>query len=176
MKSLQTALGRLLMPAGPSRPTDPVRQAERQARTLAKRFGAELGLCFDRLRGAGINVWPPAGLRNDPYEGDHYAQSWTEALQHVQGYIAASWPTIPTCLQRLQPHVRAWLNDSLCNDESSTDEEMQAHWRAEFGLTIEQAAAAIAYRPRCLVEVFFGPFEETLDIVTLPKAAPRRAR
>lgn len=36
-----------------------------------------------------IIVWGPKGvdLANDPYEGDHYAQNWADALERVQTYV-----------------------------------------------------------------------------------------
>ncbi len=37
-----------------------------------------------------MNVWPPKGLAGeDPFEGDHYATDWVEALSMVQRYAAA---------------------------------------------------------------------------------------
>ena len=158
MKTLQTALGAMFRAP---RPADP----HRRAREAARRLGAEIGACFEKLPGGGMNVWPPKGCQADPFEGDHYAPDWSDALARVRAYAAAMSTAIPACLQQLAPRTRALLNDSLCNDEVSTDDELQAHWRTELGLTAEQAQATIAYRPRCLVEMFYRPFVETLDTV-----------
>ncbi len=158
MKTLRTALNTMFRPG---RAADP----HRRAREEARRLGAAIGACFEKLPGGGMNVWPPKGCQADPFEADHYAPDWSEALARVRAYAAAMVTAIPACLQLLAPRTRALLNDSLCNDESSTDDELQAHWRAELGLTPEQAQATIAYRPRCMVEVFYRPVPETLDTV-----------
>lgn len=161
MKELQRALRQTFRPA---RRPDP----HRKARELAKMTALAHGIEIEALQGsAGMNVWPPKGspIKEDPFEGDHYVQDWPDALERVQAYVAALAEAMPACLQALEPRVRALLNDSLCNDEGSSDEGIQAHWCAEFGLTAEQAAAVLGYRPRCLTEVFYRPFSETLDAV-----------
>lgn len=68
---------------------------------------------------------------------------------------------LPPCLVALGPQQRAWLNASIGNDEVSSDEEIQAHWVGELGLTQEQADAAISYRDRCLMP-FFQLFPEVM--------------
>ena len=68
---------------------------------------------------------------------------------------------LPPCLLALDPKQRVWLNSSIGNDEVSSDEEIQAHWVAELGLTEEQATAAIIYRDRCLMP-FFQLFPEVM--------------
>lgn len=81
MKTLQRRL-RALFRA----PREP--DIHRAARELAKRLAEAHGAEIERLRGGGFNVWPPCGLANDPYEGDHYAQDWQEVPEHVQAYVA----------------------------------------------------------------------------------------
>lgn len=68
---------------------------------------------------------------------------------------------MPACLLALPDLVKVQLNDSLCNDDVSDDDELRAHWITELGLTEAQADAALTYRPRCLAEVFFQVFPET---------------
>lgn len=159
MKALQRSLRETFRPA---RRPDP----HRKARELAKMTAVAHCIEIEPLPGSsGMNVWPPKGfpIEGDPFEGDHYAQDWPDALERVQAYVQALARALPDCLQVLEPRIRAFLNDSLCNDESSADEEIQAHWCAEFGLTAEQAAAALTYRARCLAEPLYRPFPETLD-------------
>lgn len=87
MKTLSRELGALFRPAPPRR-GDPHRKARERAKALAARLGVEV----ERLAGGGMNVWPPRGLAShaDPFEGDHYAQDWPDALQRVEAYEAAS--------------------------------------------------------------------------------------
>ena len=61
---------------------------------------------------------------------------------------------LPECLRQLNQAQRSQLNDSICNDENSGDEEIQAYWLEATGLTVEQAAEAIKYRTRCLFPFF----------------------
>ena len=41
-----------------------------------------------------MNVWPPKGLADclDPFDGDHFAEDWTDALSMVKQYVAALPP------------------------------------------------------------------------------------
>lgn len=76
--------GALTVTRGPS---DPFRRERDKARRLADRYGVEL----ERLAGGGMNVWPPRALvfgteLDDPYDGDHYAIDWEEALERVRAY------------------------------------------------------------------------------------------
>lgn len=158
MKLLQSALRSLFSEPSPV-------DAHERSRAQARKLGAELGVCFEALPDGGMNVWPPKECQSDPFEADHYACNWSEALERVQAYAAARGRDLPACLKALSPRVRALLNDSLCNDDASNDDDMQAHWQAEFGLNADQARAAMAYRARCLVDVFYRPFSETLDTV-----------
>jgi hypothetical protein len=80
MRTLQRALRAAFQPP---RATDP----QRRAREEAKRLAGLHGICLEKL-GGGINVWPPRGyVAADPYEGDHYAQDWCEALDHIRAYV-----------------------------------------------------------------------------------------
>jgi hypothetical protein len=66
------------------------RAADRKARELAKPLAERIGCDLERIDG-GLNVWPPASLADtarDPYEGDHYAADWPEALAMLQAYAA----------------------------------------------------------------------------------------
>lgn len=82
MKTLSTSLGRLFKPT-PTRKPD----AQRKAREEAKRFAALHGIAIEALKGGGMNVWPPRSFHlQDPWEGDHYAQDWSEALPMVRTY------------------------------------------------------------------------------------------
>lgn len=61
---------------------------------------------------------------------------------------------LPECLRLLSATQQSQLNDSICNDESSDDDEIQAYWVDVIGLMREQAAEAIKYRARCLLPFF----------------------
>lgn len=81
MKQLQARLTDLFKPPRPRVP-DPQRKAREEAKRLAKAAGIEI----ERI-GAGMNVWPPQAYKQpDPWEGDHYAQDWHEALDMVRTY------------------------------------------------------------------------------------------
>ncbi len=162
MKTLQATL-RAVFGAAQRDEGDPRSHARRMAREQARRLGARIGVCFERLRGGAMIVWPPQHCPHDPYAGDHYARDWIEALARVVAYAAVHDAAAEPCLRRLAPSARALFNESLCSDEVSSDEELQAHWRDGLGLTHEQAAAALAYRPRRLREVWLRPFAQTQD-------------
>lgn len=83
MKTLSASLGRMFKPAH-------VRKADmqRKAREEAKRLAIAHGVEIESFKGeGGMNVWPPKAYRlQDPWEGDHYAQDWSEALYMVRTY------------------------------------------------------------------------------------------
>lgn len=82
MKTLSRAL-RATFSAPAKRNPDPHRVARQEARRLAKEHGIDI----ERLRDGGMNVWPPKGFAgDDPYEGDHFAADWGEALPMVRAY------------------------------------------------------------------------------------------
>lgn len=82
MKNLSSSLSRLFKPAT-ARPPDTHRKAREEAKKLAKAHNVEV----EQIKGGGMNVWPPRGfLLQDPWDGDHYAQDWTEALYMVRTY------------------------------------------------------------------------------------------
>lgn len=59
----------------------------RAAREEAKRLAAEHAIDIERMRDGGMNVWPPKGRAvDDPFEGDHFACDWGEALRMVRAY------------------------------------------------------------------------------------------
>jgi hypothetical protein len=62
----------------------------------------------------------------------------------------ASLPSLPDDLLRM-------VEDQLSNDESSDDEEMIAFF-VEKGLTGEQAAQALTYRQRYLINIYRNGF------------------
>lgn len=68
------------------RKPDPERGARQKAKALAASHGIEIEV--EPGRGGNVIVW---GLRDipdaeDPYEGDHYANDWADALDRVQAY------------------------------------------------------------------------------------------
>ncbi len=63
----------------------------RSARQKAKKLAATLHVELEKAQGeAGVNVWPTRQVEVDPFEGDHYAQDWADALQRVQTYAGMS--------------------------------------------------------------------------------------
>ena len=84
MKQLRRSLQGLFSAARPHA-KDVHRRARERAVALAGQCGAEI----ERLRDSGFNVWPPAGLAADPFDGDHFAQDWAEVLDIVTTYAAA---------------------------------------------------------------------------------------
>ena len=66
------------------RPRDPHRAERERARRLSALHGIEL----EPLTGGGMNVWPPRGMTAaDPYDGDHYAIDWEDALERIVAYV-----------------------------------------------------------------------------------------
>jgi hypothetical protein len=70
---------------------------QRKAREETKRLAALVGCDIEKC-GGGWNVWPPKadsrgqphpGTVTDPFEGDHYAQDWEEALVIASHYAKA---------------------------------------------------------------------------------------
>lgn len=39
---------------------------------------------------ADVNVWPSRPIEVDPFDGDHYAQDWSGALDRIQAYAGIS--------------------------------------------------------------------------------------
>lgn len=88
MKNLSAMLGQVFKPA--AKPKDPFRKARAEAKQLASQHGIEI----EPLR-PGFNVWAPAGLSDtpaDPFEGDHYADDWSDVLERVKAYVSAAAP------------------------------------------------------------------------------------
>lgn len=71
---------------------DARQKAEDAARAKAKRLAREHDIEIEVERWDGehtITVWGPLGVEmtNDPYEGDHRAENWQDALERVETYI-----------------------------------------------------------------------------------------
>jgi hypothetical protein len=63
----------------------------RAARVKARKLVATLHVELETTRGeAGVNVWPTRNIESDPFEGDHYAVDWDDALQRVQTYAGVA--------------------------------------------------------------------------------------
>lgn len=81
MHALSRALTRTFRPA-PARRPDP----HRAAREAAKPIAAEHGITIER-DGHCVVVYPPRGFTGtDPWDGNHYAEHWGEALVMVRHY------------------------------------------------------------------------------------------
>jgi hypothetical protein len=88
MKALNKSLSALFTPV---RREDPAAaRARKDAKALAATIGVELEPYRTDGRLVGISVWPPKGVdeRSDPFEGDHEAQNWPDALERVERYAA----------------------------------------------------------------------------------------
>lgn len=88
---LEKALRRVFEAPVPKKP-----DTQRRSREEAKKLAAEHGIEIEKLREGGMNVWPPNALAegSDPFEGDHYADDWGDALSMVKQY--AECCTAPT--------------------------------------------------------------------------------
>ncbi len=89
LKQLEKTLGRVFKSPTPKKADTQSRQREE-----AKQLAAEHGIEIEKLREGGMNVWPPKGLADciDPFDGDHFAEDWTDALSMVKQYVAALPP------------------------------------------------------------------------------------
>ena len=87
LKQLEQALARVFKSPSPKK-SDPQRRQREEAKQLASEHGIEI----EKLREGGMNVWPPKALSDclDPFEGDHFAEDWTDVLSMVKQYVAAS--------------------------------------------------------------------------------------
>lgn len=90
LKQLEQALGSVFKSPSPRKP-DPQRRQREEAKQLASKHGIEI----EKLREGGMNVWPPKALPDclDPFDGDHFAEDWTDVLSMVKDYVAASSQT-----------------------------------------------------------------------------------
>ncbi len=66
---------------------------------------------------------------------------------------------LPAVLQNLPEHSKQQLNDSLLNDQCSSNEEMVEFWVTECGIPEDAAKAAIGYRKRIMTTMFLHLFE-----------------
>lgn len=85
MKALQKDLDHLF---GRSKRTTTEKRHSVSAKLKAEASAA--GCKIEALSGGGFNVWPPAGVANDPFDGDHYAATTTEAREMLKAYAPAS--------------------------------------------------------------------------------------
>ena len=84
-----TTLGRLITPYFQPRAPKSPRQRHRAARHKAMKLASTLHLELETLRGeSGVNVWPTKAIEDDPFEGDHYATDWEDALGMVRSYAS----------------------------------------------------------------------------------------
>lgn len=90
LRQLEKALGRIFKAPTPKKP-DTLRRQREEARTLAAAHDIEI----EKFREGGMNVWPPKTLDDarDPFDGDHYAADWAEALSMLKQYAALTAPT-----------------------------------------------------------------------------------
>jgi len=85
MKTLSRNLSAMFKPPGPKR----ANQLHRAAREKAKLIASTLHVELERRKGeSGLNVWPTKPLDADPFEGDHYAEDWQDALLRLNAYAA----------------------------------------------------------------------------------------
>ncbi len=77
--------------SAPKKPDTQRRQRER-AKALAGEHGIEIEKFTE---GGGMNVWPPKSLGDsgDPFDGDHYASDWVEALSMIEQYAMLLAPS-----------------------------------------------------------------------------------
>ena len=70
-----------------SKPKDLDASDRAKARRIEKKIGAEIDLQYWREY-KDMCVYPPASIldKDDPYDGDHLAYTWGEALQMLQDY------------------------------------------------------------------------------------------
>jgi hypothetical protein len=83
-RTLSSQLARAFK-APAARKPDLHRKERESAKALAKQHHVEI----ERVN-SGFNVWPPRGFSGeDPFEGDHYAQDWSDVLARVKAYVTA---------------------------------------------------------------------------------------
>ncbi|MBP8275557.1 MAG: hypothetical protein KAX55_01515 [Propionivibrio sp.] len=87
LTQLEKALGRVFKAPAPKKP-----DTQRRGREEAKKLAAEHGIEIEKLREGGMNVWPPKNLPDDldPFDGDHFAADWTDALSMIKQYVAVT--------------------------------------------------------------------------------------
>ena len=85
MKSIQATLHTMFHPPRKRLRADPHRKARERTKALAHKHGIEI----ERFPDGGMMLWPPAGIEDDPFEGDHFANDWHEALSMPEACAAA---------------------------------------------------------------------------------------
>lgn len=75
-------------PADPAAPRRAEAVGTRKSREEARALAAKHGIEIER-DGHCLVIWPPSRLcADDPHEGDHYAEDWSDALERVKTYAA----------------------------------------------------------------------------------------
>ncbi len=78
---------------------------QRHQREKAKALAAALRFELEPAEGGKLNVWPAKDWRHaDPFEGDHCAEDWRQALDMLQQYAALQpVPVAPVVVVREHP-------------------------------------------------------------------------
>ncbi len=80
-KTLSSMISSAFKPPAERKP-DVHRKAREAAKALAKEHDIEI-----EPINSGFNVWQPSRANAaDPFEGDHYAEDWSEVLTRVRTY------------------------------------------------------------------------------------------
>lgn len=80
-----------------------------------------------------------------PWSGTEALRARIDATLFFERVVREHQAQRPACLDELTPEQRDFVQDALANWDSTSDEEMAAHWCAQ-GITPEQAQAALKYR------------------------------
>lgn len=84
LQQLERSLGKLF-----NAPAKKKADLYRRQREEAKRLAALHKIEIEKMAGSGMNVWAPAAIADteqDPFNGDHFAGDWGEALEMVKKY------------------------------------------------------------------------------------------
>ncbi|KGM38750.1 hypothetical protein JY96_21560 [Aquabacterium sp. NJ1] len=68
---------------------------------------------------------------------------------------------LPDVLKGLSAQHRMWLNDTLLNDDESTDEELKDHLTKSCGMPEDVVTAALTFRDQALADPLFHLFDPT---------------
>ena len=86
----------------------------------------------------------------------------TPNTTHVQ-IQRPSPESLPPTLRNLSYEVRGQLDDTLSNDQESTDEELKAFFVEECGIDKGAAVAALTFRPQFFTNPLFQLFDQSAD-------------
>jgi len=84
LQQLEMSLGKLF-----NAPAKKKADLYRRQREEAKRLAALHNIEIEKLVEGGMNVWAPAAIADteqDPFNGDHFASNWDEAVEMVKKY------------------------------------------------------------------------------------------